>query len=221
MRVVLWILALIGIIFILFISSIVIFGFQLAKDVKPLVEGAPVYAEESIRAYAENWDSQAILDRASPEMLQAINQNPMGLTSLSNGLKAVAGPLKTLATPVCVNADYTQTVDGQRAFSAACSTNGQTERADLAFNINVIHRADQWKLLGIFVNINPTEPADQTVQVNYNRASPSLNRSSAVPMTTETFFQDEPALKISSDGILFTTDKSQEIKTGAGFEFGN
>ncbi len=167
MRIILWILAIIGGLFVLLLAVFLGFGFVGAKKGMELANGASTYADETIAAYAERWDGSVLTDRAAPELTAVFVQDPNIVPGLSNLLTTHAGAFVSAEPSVCGNYSFQATTADGEVFTALCTAMGEAERAKLQFSVSVVHRGDKWRLLGFYVQIEPEEGATTSTLVSY------------------------------------------------------
>ena len=167
MRVILWLLAVIGALFVLLLVVFLGFGFVGVKKGMALANGASAYADETIAAYAESWDGAVLTQRAAPELTAAFVKDPNIVPGLSNLLATHAGAFVSAEQSVCGNFQLQATTESGEVFTALCTALGEAERAALKFSVSVVHRHEEWRLLGFLVEITPNEGAPTSTLVSF------------------------------------------------------
>lgn len=203
MRTAVSILAFIGAFLVAFILVTIGFGFFAAQKGAALAKSAAAYSDETIAAYGENWDPAVLMDRASPEFLAAVTQNPDGLNQLYAMLSTQAGRLVSATPSTCSNFSFVASAGSGETFTAQCQAQGVVEKGTAQFTVSVVHREKSWRLLGIFVFVTPSQMQDEkrSKVVNfYADGARSMN-------TLETAF---------GDGWLGMSAARQSISFGVG-----
>lgn len=167
MRVFFWVLAVFGAIILLFMVAVFGFGVYGAGKIAELAHGAAAYADESIAAYSAEWDEAVLLDRAAPELVSELARNPGALDSLSLTMDTQAGGFISAEPSACGNFSYSATTANGEVFTAECAANGLVARGTATFKASVVYRGEEWRLLGFFVNVAPSEDRPSTTIVSF------------------------------------------------------
>ncbi|MEM9706771.1 MAG: hypothetical protein AAF850_11925 [Pseudomonadota bacterium] len=218
MRIVVGFFAILGLIFVLIVGALFVVGRNAVRDMQPLIAEAPQYAEESARAFAENWDANAILERASPELQAEIAKNFAAFSGFASTLPSVAGKFVSLRTPVCENYNVNYDQNRQRVFTSACTATGISQKAVLSFQINVLHRNDKWALLGFFVTATQTGIDNNRPSVDISLPAGAGARAfseSGLSSSSRVLAHQRPSVVLDRDYLTFNAKGSQEIITGA------
>ncbi len=160
MRAFVWFLAVFGAVVLLFFVTIFGFGVFGAGKIAELSKGAAAYADESIAAYGAAWDEGVILDRAAPELISELSSKPGAIDTLSLLMDTQAGQFVSAEPSSCGNFSYSATTAAGEIFTASCAAKGTVAKGAADYNVSVVYRAKEWRLLGFFVNITaPDRPA--------------------------------------------------------------
>lgn len=118
------------------------------------------YADSAILAIASNWDEQALLQRASPELLaasnrQEIDENFVTYRRLGRmiGLSKGMGRLQVVYSTA-----------GERVIVAVYIAQAQFERRNVAIKVSMIKHEAGWQIMGF--DIMPSKPPDRGTDGN-------------------------------------------------------
>lgn len=174
MRLILWILAIIGGFFLLMILGLTGAGLWGFNKAVALAAEASAYADETIAAYGETWDENVLKERAAPELLTELAANPAALTELSEYVQANAGAFISAEPSICENINYSASASAGEIFTAECVTRGAVEKGVAVYTISVIKRSDFWRVLGFAIEVvSDTEEPETGTLVNYVAADPA------------------------------------------------
>ena len=138
----------------------------LAYEAKGKVSEAEDYASAILTSYAAEWDETVLLKAASEELVTAVRSNPAVLSQLSELMRTQGGALKSQGAARCPDYRHTATLREGRLFVAGCEIIGDLDRSTGRFQINVIKRGGEWRLLGFFALLEP-KASDGPVAVAY------------------------------------------------------
>jgi hypothetical protein len=162
MRIVVWVFAVLGAIFLLFFVALAGVGLFGAKKGFELAKTAAFYADETIAAYGVAWDESVLTARAAPELLAELANDPQALDRLSFMMDGQAGAFISAEPATCANFTYTATSSVGEIFTADCSAIGAVARGAAEFKVSVVYRRGEWRLLGFVVNVAATSPDGAT-----------------------------------------------------------
>lgn len=215
MRFVISILAVVGAFLVAFIIAIVGFGFFAAQKGAALAKSAAAYSDETISAYGESWDPATLMERASPEFLAAVAQNPDSLNQLNATLTVQAGKLVSASPSTCSSFNFVASAGAGETFTAQCQAQGIVEKGAAQFTVSVVHRNDAWRLLGVFVLVTPSQMQDEgrlkVVNFISQKTSPANTLEAAFGVRTI-------ALSATEKSISFGTGAPFPAHVGAGVE---
>jgi hypothetical protein len=199
-------LAVLGGIFLLLILSIGILVFIGMQKVGPLQKEADAYANESIKAIATSWDGAALMERASPELKEAL-----GGGELEKLIDAASqfGPMISAEPAKCQILKYEYSSDAGELAGAECHAAARFARGSGQFKLTEIKRDGNWALLGFWVN-GEVDQAAQPVQVNY---APPGDAGAGVSIAGTT------GLTVSAKGVTISfapKSKSDVVHADAG-----
>jgi len=215
MRIFLWLLAVLGGLFLLLLVALVGFGFIGFKKGFDLAKGAVAFSDETIAAYGAAWDETALLDRAAPELLAELSKTPGALDQLSLLVDAQAGRFQSAEPATCDDFKYSATTADGEVFTAQCSAKGEVEKGAAQFSLAVVHRHDEWKLLGFFVSITPnaTEDSSGSTLVNFT-AEPNA----PADVFRAAFNSGAVSLSLQAPAISYETASGARAFVGVGAE---
>ncbi|WP_306251714.1 hypothetical protein [Parvularcula sp. IMCC14364] len=146
MRILVIILSIIGglaLLFVLAIAAIIMIGM---KQIEPIMEEGTVYANETVRAIATDWDRQEFLERSSPEMMEVLTE-----TMLNQFLSFARNELGNMTAfddnAVCEIAQYQFDEEGESAF-LACKATATFEKANGNMDLTIVRHDGLWQLVG-------------------------------------------------------------------------
>lgn len=138
-----------GVIFLGLIVFAVIGGSVLHSVGSRLDEESKLYVDEAIPAVVGMWDSQELLDRASPEFLGATAQKDV--EHLFEIFAKRLGPLKEYRGPQGESNMFVDAAKG-KIITAAYSAEAEFEKGPATIQMRIILRNDEWKILNFRVN---------------------------------------------------------------------
>jgi hypothetical protein len=140
------------------IAALVIGGVLVARKGFTLDADANAYVESAVVAICGKWDQQQLIDRASPELLAAIQ--PGELAALFEKLSA-AGPLFKYEG---ANGQATMTVyNGNSKIAAKYVAKALFAHGEGTIDISLVQTDGKWRILGFHVDI-AAKPPDSDVQ---------------------------------------------------------
>ncbi|MGF1545446.1 MAG: hypothetical protein ACFB00_13290 [Parvularculaceae bacterium] len=149
MKYLLWAFALIGLVAVLVLGSIATAGLTAIRQIKPLMEEAPVFADASLAAFGVEWSEDALLARAAPSLIDDIAANPAALSGLIANLKRL-GQLDDAAPFDCERFFASYTRERGRVFQTDCVTDARLARASVRFVMGLEHAERRWAVRGFF-----------------------------------------------------------------------
>ena len=140
-------LIVLGIVFlVLVVLAAVGFGFLAFKG-RALDKESKQYVDATVPKIVSNWDQQALLDRASPELLLAVSEDEW--TKIS-GLLRKHGDLKNYKG--CQGKAETLYTPGKgKVISAKYEAMAVFKRGPAQIRISLIKHGDNWQILGFHV----------------------------------------------------------------------
>ncbi len=185
MRIIVWVFAVLGALFLLFIVAVFGVGFVGAKKGFELAKGAAAFADETIAAYGVDWDEAVLEARAAPELHSELANNPQALDQLSLVMDVQAGPFVSAEPSACENFSYTATAAVGEIFTAECSARGVVANGAAKFETSVVYRRKEWRLLGFTAYVTPSAPGESPTStlVSYEAVSPSELRPAGLRST--------------------------------------
>ena len=131
--------------------------------IKPLTEEATAYADASVSAIATEWNGEALVARASPELRVALTDDTLegvmtfGAENLGLMLEYQG------ATCLLVSFEITQ-AEGE-VVQASCDARANHEGGGGAYSLGLIKRNDAWSLLSFFVIPDEIKGDDDRAQM--------------------------------------------------------
>lgn len=105
------------------------------------------YVEKTVPILVAEWDVQALLDRASPELKQAVGKEEM------EKLYAMFRRLGKLAALESPRGGSNATVTNKgRQITAAYAVNGLFEGGPAVVKISLIKHGETWQILGLYID---------------------------------------------------------------------
>ena len=117
----------------------------------PTIEEAQAYADETLAAYSEEWSSDVILSRSTPQLRTLFTTNPEILESMHGYLTEDFGALVSLAPAACPNVRISNTTQTGHSAVAGCTANAVFEAGEALFRLSLLKNDDEWGLTGIYV----------------------------------------------------------------------
>lgn len=138
------------------------------READKIVDTAHTFADETVEAVGRSWDVDELISRGSPEFLAAGTREQFKqVTDL--GARSV-GALITAEPATCELTNYVYTTEAGRVGQASCTVAAAHERGTVSYELNLVYRDKNWKLLLFVFNANVEDEA--SVQVLYTVRQP-------------------------------------------------
>lgn len=150
------------------VGAIAVFGFTAmivllvfaAFGLNETNKEAKAYVAESIEAIATQWDENALLVRATPELREYFQPGQLE-TFLGDSSRAIGG-LETLGEINCFSNSSVTTSEGKKS-SSECTGEGVHARGRAEYRVNAIKKDGEWRLNSFYVTYYPEEDGSTEV----------------------------------------------------------
>lgn len=143
-----------GGVFLAFIALFVAFAVWAGLQLGPANEEAKQYARETTLAIATNWNSQAIYERASDELLETLK--PGDIEKLVTEVARLVGDLTSLGEFECSTHISARSSTGKMV-RATCTAGGVHQRGSVDYTLIVVKRDEAWALNLFNYNVRQSE----------------------------------------------------------------
>lgn len=159
-------LAIVGAIALVFIAAIAGLFFYIFQQEDRLTKEAAGYADEAIPAITTNWDANALLDRADPELLKLLGNGALDNLMLSGTTQI--GALTDYHGAECEIVHYELNTSAGEVVLSTCNASAAFQKSDAKIRLSLRKMNKEWKILGFFVE---TLPSPKPVEVSENIAA--------------------------------------------------
>lgn len=135
-----------------------------AQRSEPLLTQATAFADDAIPAIATDWNAAAFVARAAPELAALFAQAGSVEQMMSDGRRLV-GVMTDYQGAECQMAQHLLSTDQGEIYIADCVAAARHERADADYQLRVLKRQGEWKLLGFFVIPKNSRPGPVQVSL--------------------------------------------------------
>ncbi len=121
---------------------------------------AKAYVAESIEAIATQWDENALLARATPELREYFQPGQLE-TFLGDSSRTIGG-LETLGEINCISNSSVTTSEGRKS-SSECTGEAAHERGRAEYRVSAVKKDGEWRLNSFYVTYYPEEDGSTEV----------------------------------------------------------
>ena len=147
-------LIVLGAVFLGIITLFVGLAIWAGLQIGPANEEAKQYARETTLAIAASWNSEAVYERASDELLETLN--PGDVDRLVGQGARLVGDLDSLGDFSCATNVSAHSSTG-KVITATCTAQGVHQRGHVDYKLIVIKRDEAWALNLFNFNAEPSE----------------------------------------------------------------